>query len=87
MDDVKLAFVSVILIFAYLVIFLGSFSSTHCRLNISIVGIACIFLSVGAGVSIGVKLEYIRTVAHEALPILMLGIGVDDMFIICNALD
>ena len=25
--------------------------------------------------------------AHEAMPVLMLGIGVDDMFVICNALD
>ena len=82
-----LALYSVILIFAYLVVFLGSFSSTHCRLNISVVGIVCVLLSVGAGASIGMKLEYVRTEAHEALPILMLGIGVDDMFIICNALD
>ena len=72
---------------AYLIVFLGSFSSTHCRLSISIVGVGCVLLSVGAGGYLGVKLGYIITVAQAALPILMLGIGVDDMFIICNALD
>ena len=32
-------------------------------------------------------LGYEQNESHEALPILMLGIGVDDMFVVCNALD
>ena len=56
-------------------------------MSVAIVGVICILLSVGAGFAIGIELDHIRTEAHEALPVLMLGIGVDDMFIICNALD
>ena len=86
-EDTSLAIYAVGLITAYLIIFLGSCSPTHCRISLAIVGVICILLSVGAGFGIGIKLDYLRTEAHEALPILMLGIGVDDMFIICNALD
>ena len=46
-----------------------------------------IALSVAAGFGISIFAGYDQTVAHRALPILMVGIGVDDMFIICNALD
>lgn len=28
-----------------------------------------------------------KSEVHDTMPILMLGIGVDDMFVICNALD
>ena len=32
-------------------------------------------------------LELKKSEVHDTMPILMLGIGVDDMFVICNALD
>lgn len=71
----------------YLVVFIGSFSPIHCRMTVSFVGLVCIIISVGAGFGISAALGFERTMAHQALPILMLGIGVDDMFVICNALD
>ena len=86
-DDKLLAFYSVGLITTYLCLFLGSFSPTHCRVSIAIVGVVCILLSVGAGYGCGILAGLTQNDASEALPILMLGIGVDDMFIICNSLD
>ena len=76
-----------ILIVGYTMLFLGSCSPLHCRVIVSIVGIICVMLSVGTGFSICKGLGFVYAEVHQALPILMLGIGVDDMFIICNALD
>jgi len=50
-------------------------------------GLICIGLSVIAGFGMSILVGFEQTMAHRALPILMIGIGVDDMFIICNALD
>ena len=47
----------------------------------------CILLSVLTGYSIGAILGFKESSATDPIPILMLGIGVDDMFVICNALD
>ena len=71
----------------YLTTCLGACSPIHCRLSIALFGLICIALSVFAGFGISIMVGYEQTVAHRALPILMIGIGVDDMFIICNALD
>ena len=85
--DKNLAVYAFLMIVVYLVLVLGSFSPIHCKFSVAIVGIICIALSVGSGFGLGIATGYVQTEAHEALPILMLGIGVDDMFIVCNALD
>ena len=71
----------------YLIITLGSFSPIHCRVSLALVGVIIIVLSVLAGQDICITLGYEKTKVHAVLIILMLGIGVDDMFIILNALD
>ena len=71
----------------YLVIFLGSCSPIHCRLLVMVSGILCIILSTFAGNYIGFKLGYLMNDTHYAMPFLTLGIGVDDIFVICNAFD
>ena len=78
---------AVLVVVIYLVLFLGGISPIHCRVTISFVGLICIGLSVLAGFGTSIKLGYDMSLAHEAIPVLMLGIGVDDMFIICNAFD
>ena len=71
----------------YLVLFLGSCSPIHCRLLVMISGILCIILSIIAGNFIGYLLGYLMNDSHYAMPFLILGIGVDDIFVICNAFD
>ena len=44
-------------------------------------------LAVLSGFSICFILGWKKAEVHDAMPILMLGIGVDDMFVICNAVD
>lgn len=78
---------AMVLIIMYCITFLGACSPLYCRLFISIVGMVCIGLSIFGGLFIGTMLGYVPNETNNALPILMLGIGVDDMFVICNALD
>ena len=75
------------LIFAYSMIFLGACSPVHCRMTLAFVGIMCIFLSYLAGFGICFINDMEVTNIHNLIPFLLLGIGVDDMFVLCNALD
>ena len=73
--------------FLYLLVFLGGCSPIHCRVVITIAGLICIYLSVYAGNCLAVILGHVPNDTHKALPILMIGIGVDDMFVVCNSID
>ena len=86
-EDKSLVFFAIGLIFVYNICFLGSFSPIHCRITLAVLGLVCVMISVAAGFSICLNMGYEMSDAHEAMPVLMLGIGVDDMFVICNALD
>ena len=66
---------------------LGSCSPIHCRASATLVGVISVMLSVFAGQGMCYLIGFKFSEVHETLPILMLGIGVDDMFVICNALD
>ena len=50
-------------------------------------GFVCIALSVLAGADLAVSRGYMESDVHQTMPVLMLGIGVDDMFVMCNAMD
>ena len=71
----------------YLVIFLGGCSPIHCRLLVILSGMIIILLSIYTGNLFSFLLGFKLNDAHNAIPILMIGIGVDDMFVICNSLD
>ena len=75
------------MIVGYCALNLGSFSPIHCRLTVTLVGFACVMLAVQAGFGFCGILDLRISAVHESMPILMLGIGVDDMFVICNAID
>lgn len=75
------------LIFVYCSIFLGTCSPTHCRVLVALAGVGCVLLSVGAGFGICYLSDWKSTEMSNVIPVLMLGIGVDDMFVICNAID
>ncbi len=74
-------------IVSYSAMALGSFSPIHCRLTATIFGLICVMLSVQGGFGFCGMLDLRLSEVHDTMPILMLGIGVDDMFVICNALD
>ena len=66
---------------------LGTFSGIHCRLVVSLMGLFCVGLSYAAGSGLCFYLGGETAGVHNLLPFLLIGIGVDDMFVICNAVD
>ena len=75
------------LIVIYCSLFVGSFSPIHCRLVVALTGIFCVLTATMSGFGICLIYNWKMTELSNMVPVLMIGIGVDDMFVICNALD
>ena len=71
----------------YVIMFLGSFSPIHCRVIVAIGGILSIILSSFAGFGILYYCGAKTSGFHSWLPFLLMAIGVDHIFVICNAVD
>lgn len=78
---------AVLLIVLYCSVFLGSCSPIHCRLVTALAGVMCVLLACASGFGICYIYGWKGTELISVVPVLMLGIGVDDMFVICNAID
>ena len=74
-----------VLIYSFLV--LGSFSAVHFRAVTSIVGMSCVLLSITSGYGIAFALGFKASTINNVVPFMILGIGVDDMFVIVNTID
>lgn len=85
--DIIYGVISVSLIVMYCSAFLGSCSPIHCRLLVALTGVLCVLLACAAGYGICYIYGWKGTELVSVLPVLILGIGVDDMFVICNAID
>lgn len=85
--DLKFAAVAMVTICVYLMLFLGSPSPLHCRLVLAILGILCVLIAIASGYGICFSYGWLVTEIAQVLPPMMLGIGVDDMFVICNSID
>ena len=87
MEDTLLLIVAVCLVTVYTCIVLGSCSPVHFRAVSAGLGIMCVFLATASGYSIsfffGLKISRL----HNIMPFMVLGIGVDDMFVIVNTID
>ena len=86
-NDLKLIQIAIILVAVYTIIVLGTFSAIHCRLVVSLIGLVCVGISYASGFGLIFLLGGQTAGVHNLMPFLLLGIGVDDMFVICNALD
>ena len=85
--DLGLLGSAILLIYTYSFLVLGSCSPTHMRVISALVGISCVGLSIVAGYGISFLLGYKFSRMHGVLPFLILGLGVDDMFVIVNTID
>jgi Niemann-Pick C1 protein len=63
---------------------LGSFSPIKCRSVLAFTGILCVGLAYGSSVGFSALCGQKTTGIHNLLPFLLLGIGVDDMFVITS---
>ena len=78
---------SIAIVSVYLILFLGSMSPLHTRCSVALLGIVCIVIACAAGFGICFEFEWYMTEMAHLLPVFMLAIGVDDMFVICNSVD
>ena len=87
LGDIKYAAAAVTMIVIYCSLFVGSFSPLHCRLVVALTGVTCVLLACMSGFGICLIYNWKMTELSNMVPVLMLGIGVDDMFVVCNSLD
>ena len=85
--DVGLLASALLMIYTYSFFVLGSCSPTHMRIVSAMIGITCVGISIVAGYGISFALGYKFSRMHGVLPFLILGLGVDDMFVIVNTID
>ena len=87
LGDLGLMLGAVVLVFIYSVFVLGGCSPVHFRALSAIIGIGCVFLSIMAGYAIAFGCGQKISQLHNILPFMIIGIGVDDMFVIVNSID
>ena len=85
--DASLLITAFIMIFLYSFFVLGACSPIHMRITSAIIGLSCVILSIAAGYGISFFAGYKFSDMHGVLPFLILGLGVDDMFVIVNTID
>ena len=71
----------------YVILFLGSFSPIHCRLMVALAGILSVVLAFFAGFGLLYYCGFSTSTFHSWLPFLAMSIGVEHMFVLCNAVD
>ena len=85
--DATLLITAIFMIYFYSFFVLGSCSPIHMRIVSAFFGLCCIGISAAAGYGIASFFGWKMTPAHGVLPFLLLGLGVDDMFVIVNSID
>ena len=86
-DDLVYMVVAVLLILSYSFVVIGAMSPVHFRSVTALVGISCVLLSIASGYGIALTLGQLVSGFHSIIPFMILGIGVDDMFVIVNTID
>jgi len=85
--DLKLVQLSVQIVAVYCILFMGSFSPIHCRAAAAGITLLCVALAYTASSGLLFYLGGKTAGIHNLLPFLLIGIGVDDMFVISAAID
>ena len=86
-SDMFLLFGGYLLMFVYTVVMLGSLNTVEVRLYLSVSGLVCIGMGICLALSLSSALGFSWTPMHPALPLLCLGIGIDDMFVIMQSVN
>lgn len=75
---------AVALVATYCILFMGSFSPIHCRSAAAGVALLCVILSYTSANGFAYYLGFESSGINNLLPFLMIGIGVDDMFVLSS---
>ena len=87
LSDLGLLAIAVFLVTFYSYFVLGGCSPIHCRSRSALVGTMCVFLATSAGYAVAFGTGQKISQLHNLLPFMILGIGVDDMFVIVSSID
>ena len=85
--ETVLMLIALLFIYIYSFFVLGSCSPIHMRIVTAVIGLSCVGLSIGSGYGLAFAAGYKFSDMHTVLPFLILGLGVDDMFVIVNTID
>ena len=85
--DAPLVLTAVVLVSTYTLTVLGGCSPIHFRAMATLIGTLCIGLSITSGYGIAFATGNPISRAHGILPFMVLGIGVDDLYVIVNSID
>ncbi|XP_046840543.1 patched domain-containing protein 3-like [Xenia sp. Carnegie-2017] len=83
--DIILLSSGYLIIFAYVIIILGKFTRLEIKAWLALCGIVSVGLSVGISIALCSAFGLFYGPAHTTLPFLLLGIGVDDLFVIVQS--
>eukprot|EP00903_Cladosiphon_okamuranus_P017671 g16272.t1 len=83
--DISLISGSYMIILAYTIFNLSSTPFLKSRIILSLGAIVTVGLSIGFSIGLAAYFGFFYTPLHTVLPFILLGLGVDDSFVICNA--
>ena len=86
-SDLAMVGQSIGLVSVYCIIFMGSFSPIHFRSAAGGIALLCVGLSYGSSAGLAYLVGAKSAGIHNLLPFMLIGIGVDDMFVISSAID
>ncbi|ROT81095.1 hypothetical protein C7M84_000149 [Penaeus vannamei] len=82
LGDVAFLVIGDIILFVYVQLMLGKFNMVETRPVLSLLGLLATFMAVGVSFGLCSAFGIAYGPVHSILPLLMLGLGVDDMFVI-----
>ena len=85
--DANLLSMGFIMVFIFVILNLGKFNSVEQRGYLSLLGMVAIVLGTAVSYGICSLLGFEGGTLHEILPFMLLGIGIDDMFVIVQGLN
>jgi len=83
--DIALLGIGYILVFVYLALMIGTFSKLEQKFWLAVCGVLCIGLSIGISYGLCSAFGQPITPLHNILAFLVLGIGVDDVFVVVQS--
>lgn len=86
-SDVNKIMYGIGLLAIYVCLTMGEFHRVHSRISLAVMGLISVMLSLISTVSIGSALGMFYGPVHQVLPLLLIGVGIDDAFVIVTALD
>ena len=86
-DDMNLMPIGVTLLILYGTFILGKLHPIHSRAVLAVLGLGSVMIAYVEALGLSMYFGLNKAGSHAAIPFLLLGIGLDDMFVLVAALD